>query len=514
MLPSDSTSEDAIEVVVEPTPTPSAGGLAVDDDTAGVHPHGFYVRQSDRNLTITGEEPDGGEDQAGFHVIAEALAGVGVNAASAPPFTIGVTGRYGAGKTKVLQQIRTALRKHYTGRGPAYIVEFDAGRFPDGEDIRPRLVHAFFRTYEQQHRRPLGALRFFWAALRRHTSDVIWTTLAPFLGLAVLVAALYLGAFSAFGLWDYSFPTIIRLLGWCVSVTVAIPSFAVVSRGILHFARHPMVYDMMRGALCLPDTTTALGYAYTQEKLLQNLFLAMTHGGGKGRRVFLFVDNLDRCPPGRCLEIIDQIFSLMALEGAKEHLVSFISVDKRFLDRVIKNRTRDREEYFEKLFSLEIVVPPVHGPRLRSFLWDIGLKSLSIDHHKKPDSDKTGDKLDDVVFSPQEEEWLAEAIHPTASQQPTWLTPRRIIRLLFAYRFVKYVWVRSRRTSDDAVGVDFKPEAVIGVLLAKATGGTPRHADEFTSRTIGLVHLAAPKRKRASKQAESGGECVGPGLVG
>lgn len=85
-------------------------------------------------------------------------------------------------------------------------------------------------------------------------------------------------------------------------------------------------------------------------------------------RVVFFIDDLDRCPPKKALEIVEAIKLHLNIPNC----VFFIGVDKYALEKSIESHYKqfdfEREGYLDKLIQLPFTIPPIAPESMNAFI--------------------------------------------------------------------------------------------------------------------------------------------------
>jgi KAP family P-loop domain len=179
------------------------------------------------------------------------------------------------------------------------------------------------------------------------------------------------------------------------------------------------------------DATTSRSFYHATFKALHNTFTKFV-GPATGRRIVVFVDDLDRCLPQGALEVLETMKLFFDLEG----FVFVVGLDQAVVERSIdiKYRTETRPgdvgekaayeirgaDYIKKIFQLPYAVAPVAVSQLDEFLDAVYSES---DLH--PDQDQ---ELRTVV---------APHLHYLVTESG--VNPREIKRYLNAYTLVRKI---------------------------------------------------------------------------
>lgn len=109
--------------------------------------------------------------------------------------------------------------------------------------------------------------------------------------------------------------------------------------------------------------------------LQQTLQAEATKLAKDGTKLVLFVDDLDRCEPGQIIDLLEAIKLFFDLE----HLFIFLAVDKEVVDRGVQIKYKDFEfakeraaavgaEYLEKMVQLPLTLFPLHRQQVEGFV--------------------------------------------------------------------------------------------------------------------------------------------------
>ncbi|MCI0682976.1 MAG: hypothetical protein L0Y71_12820 [Gemmataceae bacterium] len=179
-------------------------------------------------------------------------------------------------------------------------------------------------------------------------------------------------------------------------------------------------------------------------------------------RIVLFVDDLDRCPPDRVVEVLEATQLLVKTSL----FVVVLALDARYVTRALEKVYKDiltrrgnpcGLDYIEKIIQLPYSVRPVDRAHLDRFL----SAHMDVAASKQPRSEAAKEKQEDqgskedaasvaaatakpitaevVQFTTDELQWV------TACCERVPLTPRAIKRVVNAFKLLKIVWHRPNR---------------------------------------------------------------------
>ena len=123
------------------------------------------------------------------------------------------------------------------------------------------------------------------------------------------------------------------------------------------------------------------------------------HQSSKPNRIVLYIDDLDRCPPRKVVEVLEAVHLLLAFEL----FVVVVAVDSRWLSSALTEQLSALHEggassgqatpqdYLEKIFQLPFWIQPLTTPARQQLVRGLLAGSVrSSDSGESDDSDKTG----------------------------------------------------------------------------------------------------------------------------
>jgi len=240
-------------------------------------------------------------------------------------------------------------------------------------------------------------------------------------------------------------------------------------------------------------------------------------------RVILYIDDLDRCPPAKVLEVLEAVHLLLALEL----FTVIVGVDPRWLQRSLRRQYRDLAvsedpatdpylwampiEYLEKIFQIPLTLPAMqpdgYGSLIASLAPSVptppssGPTQQTPTHRASADESPGGDRVparallevqpgssasgaggQSIDLTPAEVQFAKEL-------SPLVDSPRAAKRLMNTYRLIRatqHVGSRSRFLGSDGPTGEY--QAVLTLLAAAA--GYPRIMDRLL---VALQHDVAVK---------------------
>jgi hypothetical protein len=320
-------------------------------------------------------------DSLGFAPYVDAIASFLTSRATKPPITISVEGEWGSGKSSFLLQLENAicggqaqrptlerLPRWLGGRGAAaqagprgenkaLCIRFNAWR----HDKQDALWAAFALAFVKSLRREVGFARAAWGDvllfLKRLKGVRAWLELGL---LVVSILALLVGAFVAWNLVSAHSAEAHRLLDWLLKVEPkpkpdapkTVPGASTLqliastgtagllaTLGVAGFNKFRAAFKMplslkLEKYIAKPDYEGHVSFIETFHLDLNRLIEA--YAGD--RRVFIFIDDLDRCDVPRAAELM-QAINLMI--GDSKNLVFIIGMDREKVAAGIAQKYKD-----------------------------------------------------------------------------------------------------------------------------------------------------------------------------
>ncbi len=270
-------------------------------------------------------------DELSLVPFAKVIAGVA--AGTGGPFTIGVFGDWGEGKTSLLRQAKTLL-----------------------EAQRPEVVTAWFNAWQyEQEDHPIVPLV---ATILRQIDQKLAERDKKNLGKPIVEALTKIGR---------SLRAI--AYGFSAKAKVAVPGFGEIEAG---FVAKEMIdrYEKLQGA----------GDPLIERTLYYNAFEtleAATSGPSKDRpKIVVFIDDLDRCLPPQAVKLLESIKLVLAQQG----FIFVLAVDRRIVESYLVKRYRDDygvadyegsgKSYLDKIVQLPLPLPP-HRSRFEQYIGEL-----------------------------------------------------------------------------------------------------------------------------------------------
>lgn len=328
------------------------------------------------------EVSDSGADAFGHRHFAEALKGLVEGPEHKPPFSIGLLGGWGTGKSSV-KSMYLATLADTTGKearsGRIKSITFNAWRF-GGEDIRRALLRDVFvqlggneSAIHDQFFSQTSSIVFQPRNLGEMLKDSwqritwIFAQLLILFGFAILLVWIAAQVFHIDSEQYYA---------WLIAVFVAFSAygFKVLEKAVVN-----RFTDVTK--IELPKAT-----AEQYEKLLKDHLLNWKSKDKAVERLVIFVDDLDRLSSEEMVSGLDAIRTLMELpiEKCGMGVVFVISCDEDLVAEALSKRARtapelpgaissrqDARRYLDRIFQFRLEIPLLPRQDMRSFAKDL-----------------------------------------------------------------------------------------------------------------------------------------------
>jgi predicted KAP-like P-loop ATPase len=276
--------------------------------------------QQNSHLNLLNDSPRAEKDLLNFARYAEPLAALIADPKTQPPLTIGIYGRWGTGKTTLMHQIRQAL----PGEGFLH-VEFVPWLYGNEENLLVPLLHTIRDTLQENH------LEHFKASAIRISAII-----------TRLTAALTLKTLSV---------------------------------GQVTLKDIDDEYERYKSE----NSPISSSIAKLRDELRKTVKEITDEGKG---RLIIYVDDLDRCLPGRIIELLESIKLFLDIPNT----VILLAVDSEIVEYGIRAHYQDFDfapeklasltaDYLDKMVQLPIYLHPLEQDEMRTYL--IGLAEES-----------------------------------------------------------------------------------------------------------------------------------------
>jgi len=293
------------------------------------------------------------------------------------PFTIGLFGKWGSGKTTILNALRKKMQDN--NKDNIAVVSFDVWKY-EGDSLR----RTFLKEIAKQLQKNLPKNYELNERLEKSVQKIIekgkfvynWKLLLPLFGIIVLI--------SIFLYFKYpqNFGTYLSILFGGVT------SFSVLFVWIIQQA--------------IKSETTVFSSERLQDPYeFEEEFRKITKGISP-KHLLVIIDNLDRCIHGKAVELLSTIKTFLAKdidvdennkcifliacddEAIKTHLKNVYSINQ---NSTINNTSNDTsfsaDEFLRKFFNVSLQIPDFIDAELQTYTEDL-LKEIDIPQFTSP----------------------------------------------------------------------------------------------------------------------------------
>jgi len=408
---------------------------------------GKVVGQASGMPSILDKElEDRSADAFGHQDYADALRALIEAPTNKPPFSVGLLGPWGTGKSSIKALYRRDLEFDKTGAvgnrrsDRIHVITFNAWRFGGEQDLKRALLREAFKQLGGDE----AALR---SALfeqvnkvtheRRSLRDWLVESFGQLIGSTLILLLLFLAAtVITWGLVQFTGLTDQASLGWVIVAAIALTGW---------FGKNIVDLRVRTPARFLPQTSVSFPATSAEEyeRLLTDQITEFRRGvGRKCERLIVFVDDLDRLSAPEMVAGLDAIRTFLELPfNTTENgfgVVFVISCDEDKIAEAIKGRSKlgspdlpgavfsrgDARRYLDRLFQYRLEIPQFPKLDMRDF----ALKKLQGIESVAADLKKRNVGLEDVID---------RLIHVDVQ------SPRNAIQLLNA--FIQSWWIGSLR---------------------------------------------------------------------
>lgn len=327
------------------------------------------------------------QDKFGHSHLAQALRGLIEEPKHSPPYSIGLLGKWGTGKSTVKGLYVNHLHDDETKNGDGikrrdriHTITFNAWKYGGEADIRKSLFrHIFLQidgTHEEADRHLFKTISS--TEFQRRPFKEIWAEFIDQYVLGLLIVGAFTGLFVvllALMAWWFGFDDPIT-----ASVSLAASSGVVGVLALKYFSNLPIF------SARTPVHITSSPSQTIDE--FEALFLAQLEKfkrgkGKKVRRIVVFIDDLDRLTADEMVSGLDGIRSLIEMASHQMPdnigIVFVISCDEeRVADALSKRRAtaelpaavsniQDARRYLDRIFQFRLEIPPFPKRDMRSF---------------------------------------------------------------------------------------------------------------------------------------------------
>jgi hypothetical protein len=310
-------------------------------------------------LPDTPAEPS--QDILDYRTYSDAIVSLIKGLPSDAPFTMGIFGSWGSGKTTLLRMIRDELNKQKMRS-----LWVNVWKVGNDEDVWKAFLQALLLNVKEElpwykkwlfH---LGLLnkRLDWAEISKRIPELIFKVV-------IVVIPFY---FSLTGLVIpseiYVSNTTVKVISAAGTVLGTLLGWFLLLQPYLQAVNERVKIDLQG---LVKDAPLKKRVSLLEE--FNSFFEIMVKSLiGKKEKLTIFVDDLDRCPPERMVQVLDSIKLFLDLPNC----VYLIGVDREIVEQAItlkfanfKDPAIKAQEYLEKIIALPFDLPPLSGQQMQ-----------------------------------------------------------------------------------------------------------------------------------------------------
>lgn len=297
-------------------------------------------------------------DLLGHQHLVDSIAAMIASPKQDTPFTIGLLGDWGSGKSNVLHLLRKSLIEREDS-DRFYFADFNAWQYEHTDNMAAGVAQEVIKGLLDK--------KNFWQQtgirLRFGNKENGW--LVPLIVVLLLVVAVY------------SFVMILLdgSRGWIAALGASGIILTGFIKRIFTILEHPLTAKI-NSYLKLPSYVDHLGTIPMLQRHLRFLCeLIIPSGGEIPSRLVVFVDDLDRCEPEAISRTLDAIRLVMDIENVVviigiDHRIAFRAVEKQYQDLADDKRTSSdiARDYLGKIIQLPITLNKPRKEELEKFI--------------------------------------------------------------------------------------------------------------------------------------------------
>jgi hypothetical protein len=273
-------------------------------------------------LAMVGDSPAPSHDALHFSRYVEPLVQVITNVSTETPFTLGIFGRWGSGKTSLMHMIAAELPKSSPAGKEYTVVWFNPWLYQSEDNLIIPLLHTIRDTLQESA-----------VAKVKDAAKMVGTIIAQ------------------------------------ISASALIKQLSGGSLSFEDIEKRVKAYLDKRGE--------TLSTIRTLRRQLQGVVNSLTNDGQEGRLI-LFIDDLDRCVPTKIVGLLEAIKLFLDLN----HTVLFLAIDREIVQRGIQAYYKDLKveqsevstltaDYLDKMIQLPFYLHPLGPKQIAEYLKDV-----------------------------------------------------------------------------------------------------------------------------------------------
>jgi hypothetical protein len=308
------------------------------------------------------------EDRLGFADYAATFQRL-ISAPRTPtPLTVAISGEWGSGKTSLGRLVEEGLRHPYDRRSLAPVTcWFNAWMHGDAPNLGAALAADVARTLAR-HRptywRLISPLPTAMLTPERRWLRRVGLVVTVCAVVALLVVAL---SWISPAVRDLVGPVGAALARW--RGPMGLLALAVALTALVR--RTAKIADWLGAFVDDPRSAAARGTIAEVRRALGRI----VRQAGRGRRIVIFVDDLERCPPSKAVEVCEVAGQLLNHDGVITIFLADMDViaesaGTRYATSTEDNAIQRGEEFLQKLVQIRFNLPPLSGADVAGLFTD------------------------------------------------------------------------------------------------------------------------------------------------
>lgn len=295
-------------------------------------------------------------------VYVNSLAKVLSNSPKDTPFTIGLFGEWGSGKSSIIKTVQHRLKK-IEDKEVQYVT-FDAWKYVGDafrrsfilklqDSLGVKLDRYKYNLYES-HRQKIDELR---TLFKKPSKVFVWSIIGVFI---VLISSFIFSSFiQNYGFKIISSLFLILTAIFSVDLIIKIINHDLFNKGL------KFIYDLFHIRY---DVEKPLMFSPEQfEQAFRDIIKQI-----EGKKLVIIVDNIDRCERNYACELLGTIKGFLE---CNENVVFILPVDddalRRHITRVYQGKSKDADEFLRKFFNVTIRIKPYRANQIYKFAQEV-----------------------------------------------------------------------------------------------------------------------------------------------
>jgi len=315
------------------------------------------------------------EPVLGVKTIAETLATIIIKQPDEDGMIIGVFGRWGRGKTYLLNETWNFIEKE---SNEFIRVNFSAWKYQDTKSSWAYLHQNLLDIYLQEEKEA----KSLWERIKKffNYNKRIWNLnvnkykYLPIFIFIFLFLTSFIWMFFLDKLW------LLKLLLNIVGMTVLIQVF------LLYLKYKNSVIGLYNKYFSSKTFSEYLGLQSEIEYEIENLLQVWIPKPSKDKKIILFVDDIDRCKIEQVIDIIDGLRIILDNEEIHKRLIIITAIDEQILYKALSEKYKQMDndilqkmhkEYLEKIFIIGLKLNTLSVKENQEFLKNLFPKGSS-----------------------------------------------------------------------------------------------------------------------------------------